>query len=140
MKQEKGAIGRIVASIDWKKIKSFHTKLGITWEYEVDKEIVNRVPTIPELKGELTSILSHMVDEKLDYISYGSWIVFWENNEPGGVRVIFRVADFSFEENKQSKDSLEEMLKNAIEREDYEYAAVIRDEINNKNNANNNLK
>jgi hypothetical protein len=142
MKQEKPAVSRIVSSIDWKRIKSYHTKLGIMWEYEVDGEHIQKVPTIAELKGELASILSHMIEQGLDYISYGSWIIFWDNEglESNGVRVIFRLADFSFEEDQQNREDLEDLLKKAIEREDYEYAAVIRDEINKEKHANNNIK
>jgi|LakMenE01Jun11ns_1017448.scaffolds.fasta_scaffold9513552_2 hypothetical protein len=139
MKDHKKAINRVLSSIDWRKIKSYHAKLGIKWEYEIDKEIVYRVPNIPELKSELSTILEHMAEEKLDYISHGSWVIFWEPDS-GDIRVIFRLADFSFEDHSGSRESLEEALKKAVEREDYEYAAVIRDEINNKNNANSNIK
>jgi hypothetical protein len=139
MKDYNKAINRVLSSIDWKKIKSYHAKLGIRWEYEIDKEIVYKVPSIPELRTELSSILSHMMEEQLDYISHGSWVVFWDY-ESGDIRVIFRLADFSFEDNSGSRESLEDALKKAVEQEDYEYAAVIRDEINNKNNANSNIK
>jgi hypothetical protein len=132
MKDHKKAINKVLTSIDWRKIKSYHAKLGIRWEYEVDKEIVYKVPSIPELRTELSSILTHMLEENLDYISHGSWVVFWDS-DTGDIRVIFRLADFSFEDKNPSKESLEEALKKAVEREDFEYAAVIRDEINNKN-------
>lgn len=140
MRQEKGSISRVLASIDWKRIKAYHAKLGITWEYEVDKEIIHRVPTVPELKGEMQSILQHMIDNGLDYISYGNWIVFWDCQDDGGVRVVFRLADFSFGVTEDSEASLEETLRHAIESENYEYAATIRDKINRVNDANNNLK
>jgi len=140
MKQEKSSISRVLASIDWRRIKAYHAKLGITWEYNVRDEIVYRIPTIPELKGEMQSILQHMIDGSLDYISYGNWIVFWDIQDDGGVRVVFRLADFSFNITEDSEASLEENLRNAIESENYEYAAVIRDKINRVNNANNNFK
>jgi hypothetical protein len=138
MKKRVAAINRVVSTIDWKKIKSFHTKLGIRWEFNVDKETVNRVPTIPELKEELVSILHHMADNSLGYISYGNWIVFWSHEPFEEIRVIFRLADFSFEDTKVSKENLEDALKKALDSEDYEYAAVIRDEIKSQN-ANHNI-
>jgi hypothetical protein len=74
-----------------------------------------------------------MLDQDINYISYGSWIIFWDREESdlGDIRVIFRLADFIFEEDKKSAAGLEEKLKQAVEREDYEYAAIIRDEIKN---------
>jgi hypothetical protein len=142
MKDYKQAIGKVIASIDWKKIKSYHAKLGIQWEYEIDKEIVKKVPSIPELRDELSSILNHMAEERLDYISYGSWVVFWDVSASYEIRVIFRLADFSFEDSPSpNKEQLMSSLQKAVESEDYEYAAVIRDEINNMNkHANNNIK
>jgi hypothetical protein len=129
MKDVKQAINRVISTIDWRKIKSFHTKLGIKWQYEFDKEIIHKVPTVPELKAELTSILYHMATESLDYLSYGNWVIFWEDQD---IRVIFRLADFSFE-GDHTKETLMEALQRAVEMEDYEYAAVIRDEINSLN-------
>lgn len=142
MKDYKQAIGKVIASIDWRKIKSYHAKLGIKWEYEIDKEIVNKVPSVPELREELSSILNHMAEEQLDYISYGSWVVFWDVEASHEIRVIFRLADFSFEESsKPNREKLESALQKAVESEDYEYAAVIRDEINNMNkHANHDIK
>lgn len=125
------AIDRIINAIDWKKIKDYHKKLGIYWEYVVDKETVRKLPTVADLKDELRSLIRHMKDENLNYISYGSWVVFWERNDEavGDIRVIFRLADFHFEENRDSRESLEEALRKAIEKEDYEYAAKIHDAL-----------
>jgi len=142
MKNHNQAIIRVISTIDWRKIKSYHAKLGIKWEYTEDKETVFKVPSIPELKTELTSILNHMGEENLDYISYGSWVIFWDRESACDIRVIFRLADFSFEDSSTtSRENLEELLQKAVESEDFEYAAVIRDEINNKKqNANYNIK
>jgi len=125
------AISRVINMIDWTKIKGYHKKLGIMWEFNFDKETVRRVPNVPELKEELRSLLMHMKDENLNYISHGSWVVFWEREKSsvGDIRVIFRIADFHFEENQQSQESIEAALKQAIEKEDYEYAAILRDEL-----------
>lgn len=128
------AINRVIGMIDWTKIKSYHKKLGIVWEFNYDKECVRRTPNIPELKEELISLLNHMNEEDLNYISHGNWVVFWdkENSSIGDIRVIFRIVDFHFEENKESREVLEAALQQAIEREDYEYAAILRDSLHKK--------
>lgn len=144
MRTHEQTINKVLSSIDWKKIKSYHVKLGIKWEFEEDKQTVQRNPTIPELRAELQSILDHMAAVKLDYISYANWVVFWERTGSEDIRVIFRLVDYSFGEpviKGSSKETLESALQKAIENEDYEYAAMLRDEINNTNkDANNNIK
>lgn len=126
-------INRIISTIQWRKIKSFHKKLNILWEFEKEEgeDPIQRVPTVLELKDELKSLLRYMKDEDCDYLSYGNWIIFWERGEGeiGDIRVIFRLADFQYQENPESKDSLEDALQKAIENEDYEYAAIIRDTL-----------
>jgi len=125
------AIIRIIGMINWKKIKGYHKKLGILWEFPYDKETVRRTPSISELKDELKSLLKHVYQENLEYISHGSWIIFWDRSTTGigDIRVIFRLVDFHFEENTSSKESLTESLKKALEKEDYEYAAILRDSL-----------
>ena len=124
-------VSRVINAIDWRKIKGYHKKLGIFWEVEHDKEIIKRLPTVAELKSELRSLIEHVLDEDLPYISHGSWVIFFDN-EGGGlgdIRVIFRLADFHFEENKESIENLRVALDRAVETEDYEKAALIRDAI-----------
>jgi hypothetical protein len=134
MNHYREAFEKVIQSIDWRKIKSYHKKLNITWEINDDKEIIKRMPSVEELRGELRSIFEHMITEDLSYISYGSWIIFWDREEgvSGDIRVIFRLADFVFEEDKQTRRSLELALEKAIEKEDYENAAEIRDALNKK--------
>lgn len=129
------AISRVINMIDWTKIKGYHKKLGILWEFEYDKETIRRIPNVPELKEELRSLLVHMKEENLSYISHGTWVVFWEREKSsvGDIRVIFRIVDFHFEENTHNKESMEAALKKALEREDYEYAAILRDEMRREN-------
>lgn len=133
-------INRIISTIQWRKIKSFHKKLNILWEFENEEgeDPIQRVPTVLELKDELKSLLRYMKDEDCDYLSYGNWIIFWERGEGeiGDIRVIFRLADFQYQENPESKDSLEDALQKAIENEDYEYAAIIRDTLQKNENKN----
>jgi len=134
MNHYREAFDKVIQSINWRKIKSYHKKLNITWEIEDDKEIIKRIPSVDELRSELKSIFEHMLSENLSYISYGSWIIFWDREEgiSGDIRVIFRLADFIFEEDKKSRRSLELALEKAIEKEDYENAAEIRDALNKK--------
>jgi len=134
MNHYREAFDKVIQSINWRKIKSYHKKLNITWEIEDDKQIIKRIPSVDELRSELKSIFEHMLSEDLSYISYGSWIIFWDREEgiSGDIRVIFRLADFIFEEDKQTRRSLELALEKAIEKEDYENAAEIRDALNKK--------
>jgi hypothetical protein len=127
-------IDRIVNAIDWRKIKDYHKRLNILWEFVEDKQTVQRIPTIPELRSELRSIIFYMSEANLDYISYGSWVLFWDRDkgEVGDIRAIFRLADFHFEENANSVSTLEDALQRALEKEDYESAAAIRDTLQKK--------
>lgn len=137
------AINQIVNAINWRDIKQVHRKLNLLWEFEENEKIIKRIPTINELKDELRSMILHMNDEDLDYISYGSWVIFWERDYDdtdnlGGLRLIFRVADFVFEgtPHKTKKEILEEALNEAISKEDYEQAAVLRDMLKKKQKTN----
>ena len=79
-----------------------------------------------------------MYNEKLTYISYGNWVIFWENQEDtkiGDIRIVFRLADFVFE-SSNTRERLETALNQAIENENYEYAAKLRDEINKEKQTN----
>lgn len=121
----------VILSVNWKSIKAFHKKLGITWIFENDNgDIIERIPTVGELKDDLKKILTHMNLEEITYISYGNWVIFWDmdNHEAGDIRVIFRLADFIVE-NGNTQERLELALANAIESEDYESAAMLRDKL-----------
>jgi len=128
------AFERVIQSIDWRKIKAYHKNNNILWEIEDDKETLKRLPSVAELRNELRSIFDHMLLENLNYISYGSWIIFWdrEDGSTGDIRVIFRLAEFVFEEDKKSYHALQKALEKAIETEDYEHAAELRDALNKK--------
>jgi excinuclease UvrABC helicase subunit UvrB len=134
MDHYKDAFEKVIQSINWRKIKTYHKKLNILWEVEDDKQIIKRVPTAGELRDELRSIFEHMLSQDLAYISYGNWIIFWDREESisGDIRAIFRIADFIFEEDKKSLASLEIALAKAVENEDYENAAKIRDTLHKK--------
>jgi len=134
MNHRVSASERVIQSIDWRKIKSYHKNNNILWEIDDDKETLKRLPSVAELRDELRSIFSHMISEDLHYISHGSWIIFWDREDSviGDIRVIFRLAEFVFEEDKKSKQALEKALEKAVESEDYENAAVLRDALNKK--------
>jgi hypothetical protein len=134
MNQYKSAYERVIQSINWRNIKSYHKKLNIRWDMEYDKEIISRIPNVAELKSDIRAIFEHMLEEDLHYISYGNWIIFWDREEGnvGDIRVVFRLAEFVFEEDKTSRNSLEKALEAAIEKEDYENAANLRDALNKK--------
>ena len=102
MNHRVSASERVIQSIDWRKIKSYHKNNNILWEIEDDKTTHKRLPSVAELRDELRSIFSHMMSEDLHYISHGSWIIFWdrEDSDIGDIRVIFRLAEFVFEEDK----------------------------------------
>jgi excinuclease UvrABC helicase subunit UvrB len=83
-------------------------------------------------------MLEHMYNEKLTYKYYGNWVIFWENQEDtkiGDIRIVFRLADFVFE-SSNTRERLETALNQAIENENYEYAAKLRDEINKEKQTN----
>jgi hypothetical protein len=127
MKAVRNLIEGVISSVDWLQILNYHKKLNILWEFKNDKEITLRIPEISELKEELRSLLWHMHTESLSYLSYANWVVFWEDEDGSvDVRAIFRVADFHYGKTRKT-ENLEEELKKALEREDYEKAAFLRD-------------
>lgn len=134
-------INQLVKSIDWIRIKSIHKKLNILWEFEDDKQTVLRVPTVGELKDEFRALIQHMNENDLSYVSYENWIIFWEKTDDqpfGSLRAVFRLLDYSFTEAEDEtefqseSEDLDTELKIALENEDYEYAALIRDELKKK--------
>jgi len=136
-------INQVIKSIDWVRIKSIHKKLNILWEFEDDKQTVSRVPTVSELKDEFRFLVQHMNENDLDYVSYENWVVFWEKEDDqpfGSLRAVFRLLDYSFTESEETiieseespSEDLDAELKIALDNEDYEYAAVIRDELKKK--------
>lgn len=127
MKAVRILIEEVISSVDWVQIMSYHKRLNILWEFKADKEIELRTPNINELKEELRSLLWHMHSEGLPYLSYANWVVFWEDEEGSvDVRAIFRVADFHYGKTCHN-ETLEEQLQQALEKEDYETAAILRD-------------
>lgn len=139
-------IEKILSKIDWIKIQDYHKKLNIQWDIEnKDGNIETKIPGVNDVKNEVQDLLLYMFDNGLDYLSYGNWVIFWENEDDvmlGEVRVIFRLEDYLFKQKKQpsnyvhtpfeNSEDVEELkleLERAVEDEDYESAAKLRDKI-----------
>ena len=133
-------IQEVVKTINWNKVRYFHTVFGIKWQFE-EKEghIVERFPTIGELKEELKSLLKFAISRNTKTLDYGNWIIFWTDEEAAskeGLTSARLEAIFSLEEtfvidteNDSTVKVLESKLEEAINKEKYEEAAVLRDKI-----------
>ena len=134
-------IHEVIKTINWNRIKYFHQVFGIKWQFE-EKEghIVERFPTIAELKEELRSLLRFAVNRNTRSLDYGNWLIFWTDEDAAereGLASARLEAIFSLEEtfvidNNSDEDAvkvLESKLENAVKHEKYEEAAKIRDKI-----------
>lgn len=145
-------LDKIVNGIDWDTVYDYHKKLNILWDIKnKDGSIDTRIPAIDDLREELLQLIVYMDDNDCDYLSYGTWVIFWETDDPnklGEIRIIFRLGDYvisdternpkdgnyiPFPENGDSLKYLKTQLEDAIDEEDYELAALIRDEIQDLN-------
>jgi hypothetical protein len=134
-------IHEVIKTINWNRIKYFHQVFGIKWQFEErDGHIVERFPTISELKEELRSLLKFTIDNNTKTLDYGNWLIFWTDEEAAkkeGISSARLEAIFSLEEtfviDKSSDEDavkiLELKLAEAIEEEKYEEAAKLRDKI-----------
>lgn len=134
-------IQEVVKTINWNRIKYFHQVFGIKWQFE-EKEghIIERFPTIAELKEELRSLLKFAISKNTRSLDYGNWLIFWTDEDAAereGLTSARLEAIFSLEEtfvidNKEDDDMvevLESKLEAAVKQEKYEEAAKIRDKI-----------
>jgi len=135
-------IQEVVRSINWSRIKHFHQVFKIKWQFE-EKEghIVERFPTISELKEELKALLKFAISKNTRSLDYGNWLIFWTDEDAAareGLSSARLEAIFSLEEtfvidNSSDDDAikiLESKLERAVETEKYEEAARLRDKIN----------
>lgn len=134
-------IQEIVRSINWNRIKHFHQAFKIKWQFEEkDGHIVERFPTISELKEELRALLKFAISKNTRSLDYGNWLIFWTDEDAAareGLSSARLEAIFSLEEtfvidNSSDDDAikiLESKLERAIEAERYEEAARLRDKI-----------
>jgi excinuclease UvrABC nuclease subunit len=141
-------VQEVVKTINWNRIKYFHQVFGIKWQFE-EKEghIVERFPTISELKEELKSLLRFAIEKNTRTLDYGNWLIFWTDEEAAereGLTSARLEAIFSLEEtfvidSNSDEDAvkvLESKLEDAVKKEKYEEAAKIRDKINERKNQN----
>jgi excinuclease UvrABC nuclease subunit len=130
----------VIKNINWNRIKYFHRVFGIKWEFEEKSgHIVERFPTVGELKEELRSLLRFAIEKDLKTLDYGNWLVFWTNEEAAereGFSSARLEAIFSLEEtfviDEHEDDTvkvLENKLEVAVKNERYEEAARLRDKI-----------
>lgn len=134
-------IQEVVKTINWNRIKYFHQVFGIKWQFEEkDGHIVERFPTISELKEELRSLLRFAISKNTRSLDYGNWLIFWTDEEAAereGLNSARLEAIFSLEEtfvidsndHDDTVKVLESKLEEAIKSEKYEEAAKLRDKI-----------
>ena len=137
-------IQEVIKTINWNRIKYFHQVFGIKWQIEEKNgHIVERFPTISELKEELKSLLRFAITKNTRSLDYGNWLIFWTDEdaaEKEGLTSARLEAIFSLEEtfvidNSSDDDAiklLEMKLDEAIKKEKYEEAARLRDMISSK--------
>jgi hypothetical protein len=132
----------IVKGINWSRIRFFHQAFDIKWQFEEkDGYIVEKVPTIADLKDELRILLRYVILKDLETFDYGNWVIYWhseeraKNTELGIARLeaLFTIED-SISVETRGVDPLDiEKLKNnldeAIKEERYEDAAKFRDKL-----------
>jgi excinuclease UvrABC nuclease subunit len=134
-------IQEVVKTINWNRIKYFHQVFGIKWQFEEkDGHIIERFPTISELKEELRSLLKFAITQNTKSLDYGNWLIFWTDEaaaEREGLASARLEAIFSLEEtfvidSNSDEDAvkiLENKLEEAVKNEKYEEAAKLRDKI-----------
>lgn len=137
-------IQEVIKTINWNRIKYFHQIFGIKWQIEEKNgHIVERFPTISELKEELRSLLRFAISKNTRSLDYGNWLIFWTDEEAAekeGLSSARLEAIFSLEEtfvidNSSDDDAiklLETKMDDAIKKEKYEEAARLRDIISSK--------
>jgi excinuclease UvrABC nuclease subunit len=135
-------IQEVVKTINWNRIKYFHQVFGIKWQIEEKNgHIVERFPTISELKEELRSLLKFAIQKNTRSLDYGNWLIFWTDEEAAEkedltsarLEAIFSLEETFVIDNQNSEDDtikiLENKLDEAVKKEKYEEAAKLRDKI-----------
>lgn len=136
----------VIKAINWNKVKHFHKAFEIKWQFEEEKgAILERYPLVDELKDELRSLLDFVITKNMKSLDYGNWIIFWKDEktaieeglEGARLEAIFSLEDSLVIDNDSETNSielLEKQLSTAVEIENYEKAAKIRDKISMKKN------
>ncbi len=132
----------VIKGINWQRVKYFHSCFDIKWQFE-EKEghIMERYPTISELKEELRSLLKFVIERNARSLDYSNWIIFWTDEEAAkneglsGARLeaIFSLEETFVLDNMTEENNNEALiqakLKEAIDKEQYEKAAQFRDKL-----------
>ena len=138
------------------KVFKFGVGEGVTVIPGVKKKNFSEEITKNEYKSELKNLLKYVVENDMTELIYGPWIIFWFNSEwdlgtedyseelgmdsqmGSTIEILYspqRVSLTSIVEKSDSRlfenDSikLENMLKKAVDSEDYELASKLRDVI-----------
>ena len=80
-------IDKLVQSLDWDSIYTIHTafKFGVGEGSEVipglKRKIYGPNLTKNDLKGELKTLLKFVIENDLNKMVYGQWMIFWFNQE-----------------------------------------------------------
>lgn len=144
------------------KVFKFGIGEGVTAIPGMKKRIFSEEISKNEYKAELKTLLKYVVENDISELVYGPWVIFWFNSEwdldldeedeedpeteaqiGSSIEVIYspqRIclanvvgrSDYKIEES--DFDKLENMLKKAIDSENYELASKIRDVIKAHNN------
>lgn len=137
-------INDVISNINWNRVKYFHQIFGIKWQFEEKSgSILERFPTVGELKEELRTLLKFVIEKNIKTLDYGNWLIYWTNEEDSlknGSKGAKIEAIFSLEEcfvidndpETESINILENKLEYAIQNEKYEDAAILRDKIKEK--------
>lgn len=132
----------VVKAINWNRIKYFHHIFGIKWQFQ-EKEgfIAERFPTISDLKEELKTLLKFAMTKNTPVLEWGNWLIFWTNEdlakrqgtEGARLEAIFSLEDsIALDSSSLDLESIESTrmkLEEAVDKEDYEKAAKLRDRI-----------
>jgi hypothetical protein len=140
------------------KVFKFGVGEGVTAIPGMKRRSFSEEITKNEYKAELKSLLKYVIENDISELIYGPWVIFWFNSEwdldiiedeeeenidmdpqiGSSIEVIYspqRIclvnvtgkSDYKIEES--DFDKLENMLKKAIDSENYELASKIRDVI-----------
>ena len=140
-KSYENLVYEVVKSINWNKLKHFHQVLGIKWQFEEkDGYLTERIPTIVDLKEELTTLLKFAITKNTPYLDHGNWLIMWTDETAAGkqgldgakLEAIFSLEDSVAIDNQNETidiELLKKKLNDAIKNEKYEEAAKYRDRL-----------
>lgn len=136
---------KIFSNLNWENIIEYYSSLNIYWSFQKeDGGVGNRIPNINDLKSELKSLIIYMINNDLDDLSYGNWIIYnhtiMYDLSYTDIRIIFSIDECTYNEDIEDGeivfhkefeiDYLQSQLEVALKQENYEFAAILRDKIN----------